>query len=156
MAGAGASTVHVPPLPKKLRAEPHEEEIGPGKPYADAAAFNADHSRWEQERDARVQQMAERQRAQKKLHEQTRGERDRSARQRPADDGVRREQQRQQQQRAVRMESLTTPTFKLFFLLANLTRMVVDEWRVGEWREGAPVERVGGAAWATAAIVGDR
>ena len=77
---AGASTVHVPPLPKKLRAEPHEEEIGPGKPYADAAAFNADHSRWEQERDARVQQMAERQRAQKKLHEQTRGERDRSAR----------------------------------------------------------------------------
>ena len=127
MAGAGASTVHVPPLPKKLRAEPHEEEIGPGKPYADAAAFNADHSRWEQERDARVQQMAERQRAQKKLHEQTRGERDRSARQRPADDNVRREQQRQQQQSAVRMESLTTPTFKLFFLLANLTRMVVDE-----------------------------
>ena len=25
------------------------------------------------------------------------------------------------------MESLTTPTFKLFFLLANLTRMVVEE-----------------------------
>lgn len=124
MAGAGPSTVHVPPLPKKLRAEPHEEEIGPGKPYADAAAFNADHSRWEQERDARVQRMAERQRAQKKLHEQ---ERDRSARQRPADDGMRREQQRQQQQSAVRMESLTTPTFKLFFLLANLTRMVVEE-----------------------------
>ena len=98
-----------------------------------------------------MQQMAERQRAQKKLHEQTRGERDRSARQRPADDNVRREQQRQQQQSAVRMESADIQT-----LLPAGQSHPDGGGRVGEWREGAPVERVGGAAWATAAIVGDR
>ena len=78
-AGAGPSTIHVPPLPDKLRAEPRQEEIGPGRPYANAAAFSADHARWEQERDARRKLMAERLKAQKKVHEQSR---DRTARQR--------------------------------------------------------------------------
>ena len=122
-AGAGPSTIHVPPLPDKLRAEPRQEEIGPGRPYANAAAFSADHARWEQERDARRKLMAERLKAQKKVHEQSR---DRTARQRPPDDGDRREKQRQQQHSSARSQSFKTPTIQLFFQLANLTWLVLN------------------------------
>ena len=134
-AGAGPSTIHVPPLPDKRRAEPRQEEIGPGRPYANAAAFSADHARWEQESDARRKLMAERLKAQKKVHEQSR---DRTARQRPPDDGDRREKQRQQQHSSARSQSFKTPTIQLFFQLANsLAASLYFLWD----REESPVRR---------------
>ena len=81
-AGSSSDAVaNVPPEPPKLRSTPQRRgNIGPGKLYADEAAFVADLQAHEQERKERKALMKERERALDKL-------RDRSKRQRDGDAG---------------------------------------------------------------------
>ena len=88
-----AATVVIPSPPPKLRPKPQARDIGPYKPYADRAAFDADIVRWDEERAARKVLTAERERLQQKA-------RDRTSRTRPDGDGERRMRQKLEQKRA--------------------------------------------------------
>ena len=57
----------VPPEPPKLRAKPQQRCIGPGKIYADHAAFEEDLRAWIAEREHRKASMADRERFLKRL-----------------------------------------------------------------------------------------
>jgi hypothetical protein len=59
----------VPPEPPKLRAKPQTRWIGPGKLYADDAAFEADLKAWEAEHADRKECMADRERHLKRLRD---------------------------------------------------------------------------------------
>ena len=62
----------VPPMPRKLRPKPRARQgnshfVGPGKFYADWNEFDADLDKWEAERAARKELMAERHEAQQRV-----------------------------------------------------------------------------------------
>ena len=131
----------VPPPPPKLRPTPQERQIGPGKRYADRAAFDADMALFKQEQLVRKAQMAERERAQQKA-------RDRSKRVRPTDDSSRRKLQKWQQNS--RQHSFLTPTVETFFKIACLNRIsgngpnvfdrALDQWDTLLGRKAASPE----------------
>ena len=77
----------LPPLPPKLRPKPQRRDVGRGKRYNDAAAFEADLDEWKREKASRKEQVDERERARLKA-------RDRSTRTRPAGDNDRRVRQK--------------------------------------------------------------
>jgi len=62
----------LPPMPRKLRPKPRARQgnshfVGPGKFYADWNEFDADLDKWEAERAARKELMAERHEAQQRV-----------------------------------------------------------------------------------------
>ena len=61
--GNEAAEADVPALPPKMRRKPQIRDIGPGKIYADAAAFNADKKAWDDEHAARQLLIKQRERA---------------------------------------------------------------------------------------------
>lgn len=137
----------LPPLPPKLRPKPQRRDIGPGKRYCDVAAFDADHEAWEQERAARKEQVAEREKAKQKA-------RDRSARSRTSEVGDNERRVWQKWQQHTRQHTFVTPTVQTFFRLVKLTRQniaansrrsfdqVLEEWDMLLGRNaGSPPDR---------------